>query len=706
MKNKYLWILLLIGVQLTLNGCANNNLTPPPTAINGQLDLTDWKFERDGSLELSGEWGFYWQALPSPTEITDPTHFIAVPGHWSGYRLDDELLPKYGYATYRLTIELADVQEPLALDIFTLETAYDLYINGQYLGSNGTVGKTEATTTPQWHPQLLTYDPPTKQLDIVVHIANFHHRRGGLGERIILGLESQIRQQRDHRIASALFLFGSILIMGIYHIGLFMIRQHDKAPLYFGLVCFAIAIRGIVVNDSYLIQRFPATSWTVLVKLAYLSIYIAVPFFVLYLRALYPQEFAKRFQQISVTIGIILSTIVVISPVYIFTETLIVYHIYLLTASFYSIYILIKATSRKREGAMIFLGGFFILFVVIVNDILNTYQLISTGFWDTFGLFIFIFAQAFMLSIRFSKAFQQVETLTQTLEARVLKRTQHLQALNKVMQDELALARDMQYSLLPPARPNWPTLDIISYTVPMREVGGDFYTHHALADDRFVIAVGDVSGKGVSAALLMATSLVQFDASINLNLTPAERMAYLDETIAVYAKPHRQNCAMCYVEIEVQHNQSKDMADKAAYNTALHSPPHLSVTEQPSNLHIVNAGGIPPYIKRLNGSVEFYEVGGFALGQQLGTLTGYEQQTLPIYPGDMIILISDGVIEANNPAGELLSFEALQVIIANGPNHQVEAMLNHIQQSLEAYMESAEPHDDMTIVVIQLQSLA
>jgi len=268
-----------------------------------------------------------------------------------------------------------------------------------------------------------------------------------------------------------------------------------------------------------------------------------------------------------------------------------------------------------------------------------------------------------------------------------------VQQANQRIQDELALARKIQYSLLPAPRPQWLDLEVVCYTQSAREIGGDFYTYHAFSDvqskiEKYALAVGDVSGKGVSAALLMAASVVQFDASLLQSLSPSQRLAYLDEALMPYTKPRHQNCAMCYVEIEVRSKEEL--------------PPYSLLLTPYFLLHIVNAGCIPPYIKRLTGEAEQPELGGFALGQGLGASTGYQQITLPLSKGELVILTSDGVVEANSSTGELLGFERLMQIVRQGPLDSAEAMLAHVKQAVLDFTGDAEQHDDMTIVVVRV----
>lgn len=264
---------------------------------------------------------------------------------------------------------------------------------------------------------------------------------------------------------------------------------------------------------------------------------------------------------------------------------------------------------------------------------------------------------------------------------------------NKRMQAELSLAHEIQQSLLPPTQPDWSDIEVVCFSNPAKEVGGDFYQYRSLGSlnmagqrsKRYAIAVGDVSGKGVSAALLMAVSLAQFDASLLQPLSPAELLAFLDETISPYTKSRQQNCAMCYVEVE----QIGDMCN--------------TFNPQSAILTVVNAGCIPPYIKRVDDSVEFNEeMSGFALGQELGMMTGYQEHSIELSPGDIVILTSDGVVEANNKAGEMLGFERLKQIVKDGPTISAMAMLIHLKQTVLAFTKGAKQHDDITIVVIRV----
>jgi PAS domain S-box-containing protein len=260
---------------------------------------------------------------------------------------------------------------------------------------------------------------------------------------------------------------------------------------------------------------------------------------------------------------------------------------------------------------------------------------------------------------------------------------QQLQALTDRLHEELALAHRIQQGLLPGEHPAWAGLSLVCHTSAAREVGGDFYTYHAFESrgrvNRYAVAVGDVSGKGMPAALLMAASLSALQSSINQAMRPSELLADLDLAIKPYTKTTRQNCALCYAEI---------------------SPPAPGQTRW--LLRVANAGCIAPLVRRAKGQVDWVDVGGLPLGVGIGAELGYTEAILQLEMGDMIILTSDGMIESVNAAGELFGFERLEQAVMSGPGDNAAGMLTHLCLRVATFVQDTEPHDDLTILVIKI----
>lgn len=267
------------------------------------------------------------------------------------------------------------------------------------------------------------------------------------------------------------------------------------------------------------------------------------------------------------------------------------------------------------------------------------------------------------------------------LEELVLNRTaelkqanQKLRGLNNKLQDDLLMARQIQQGLLPPARPDWCSPDVVCYSAPAQEVGGDFYAYHTFdpMKNNVVVAVGDVSGKGMPAALLMAVSLTAFQLSLAESETTTHLLPQLDKIIEPYTRTTRQNCALCCVELN-----------------------------QDGSLVVSNAGCVMPLHKRVDGSVSWLEAGGTPLGVGIDDANRYIKSTSRLNKGDLIILTSDGVIEANANSGEMFGFDRLERVVEQGPTDNAQAMLDHIHEHLNTFTDGHEPHDDITIVVLK-----
>jgi len=244
---------------------------------------------------------------------------------------------------------------------------------------------------------------------VIIQVSNFHHRKGGAWEPIHLGLAHDIRAVRQNALYFNFFIVGSILIMGIYHLVFFTLRKKEKCALYFGISCFLIATRSLLTGERYIIHLFPTFDWEVHTKIAYLTFYTGVPVFAEYFRTLFPKECSKHVIYIINFVGVLFSVTILLTTAKFYTHTAPLFQIFTILAAGYGFYVLFLALKHKRQGALVFLVGFVILFLTLVNDILYSNLLVKTGHMIQFGLFIFIFSQAFFLSLRFSKSFSTVE---------------------------------------------------------------------------------------------------------------------------------------------------------------------------------------------------------------------------------------------------------------------------------------------------------
>ncbi len=445
--NLRLTFVLLTLCLLGMVGCqvVQPNPNNAPQAESGVLRLSAWDFEQDGPIALRGEWEFYWEQLLTPQDFQQAsppqqTGYVTLPKSWTNHQLEGRTFPDEGYATYRLRVPIQSSQDALTLKMDIIRTAHRLFVNGQEIGSNGQVGNQAVTTTPRYAPYNASVMSPGDELEIILQVANFHRDAGGPWTDILLGRDDELIALRENGIAVNLFLFGSLLIMGLYHIGLFTIRRQDQSTLYFGLFSCLIALRMLVTGEMYFVRLFPMVNWATIVRIDILTVYIGLPIFAMFCHELYQQEFSKRILRLVQIISMGLAAIAVVTSPRIFTETISFFEIVVLFLAVYLIIVIIQAIRHQRDSARIFMAGFIILLLSVINDLLHENQLIQTGYFIPFGLFGFIFTQTLILSIRFSRAFTRVETLlleraslqdqleahNRTLETQVQHRTDDL----------------------------------------------------------------------------------------------------------------------------------------------------------------------------------------------------------------------------------------------------------------------------------------
>jgi PAS domain S-box-containing protein len=439
---------LIIAYLIFFSACLNDSPRRiAPKAVKGVLDLSDWDFKNDGPVDLSGEWEFYWQQHLVPQDFSAKTAgrekgFIEVPGYWKGYELDGKKLPGYGYVTYRLNIVLNKQHEPMALRTVEIANAHTIFVNGQRVGSLGQAGKNRETTVPQQYPQIFDFAPKTNQMEIILHVSNFHHRRGGIWEVIQLGKESDMRKAQEKRLSFDLFLIGSIILMAFYHLGLFILKKKDRSPLYFSIFCFLLALRTLTTGGRYLIMAFPDLSWELMIKFEYLSFYLAVPAFGMFMQSIF-QKFSERFLLPLEVLAIVFSGIVIFTPARFFSHTLNIYEIITLFTLIYGLYVIFASLNQKRIEASVFLLGFAILCLAMVNDMLHVENIIHTGFYTQFGFFFFILFQAFLLSYRHSAALTTVET--QQIELRDTLESLKAEIIDRVQAEEALIESEEKY---------------------------------------------------------------------------------------------------------------------------------------------------------------------------------------------------------------------------------------------------------------------
>ena len=424
MRKKLCCILtiLCIGLLSTLTSAA-------PLAQNGRIDLSSWNFKSEGPAALDGNWEFYWDRLYTPDRFQkkpqpEMNSTFYIPECWNeGYELNGETLDGKGMATFRLTVLGLPAGEQMAFQVPLMNTAYRLWANGRLISSNGRVGDSADISVPEFMPKTVVFGETSGQIELVLQISNFHHYNGGIWKSIRLGRVEGVFGEAQRQTAIDLFMIGAILIMALYHFGLFALRPNEVSPLFFGLFCLVVAFRIAIKGSAIFSDFFPGVSWELLLKLDYFTLFFGLPYYCAFINSLYPVEFSRRILNVIIVISVIYIAFTLLTPATIYPAYLSYYQIIMVLSSLYTLYALVRATINKREGARGVLAGCLIIIVTLVNDILYNQEIIHTGEFVGFGLLIMIFFQSYVLSAKFSKAFALVEQLSVHLDHLVKERT-------------------------------------------------------------------------------------------------------------------------------------------------------------------------------------------------------------------------------------------------------------------------------------------
>jgi sigma-B regulation protein RsbU (phosphoserine phosphatase) len=236
------------------------------------------------------------------------------------------------------------------------------------------------------------------------------------------------------------------------------------------------------------------------------------------------------------------------------------------------------------------------------------------------------------------------------------------------MDEQLAIAREIQQALLPQPNKDLTYVRARSQNFPCHEVGGDYFDYFNLDGERFGFALGDVAGKGMSAALL--TSLIQ-------GIFSAQTL--FDAPLPVMIS-----------------NVNRNLAQRGTGNRFVTF--FFGILDPDGNCSYVNAGHNPPVLLRPDGSIKELTTGGVVLGLFAGAQ--YEAETVKLRPDDHLVLFTDGVIEALNTAGEEFGLERLYALLRAHARSGASEILARLQEAVISFSAQAPQHDDITMMVL------
>ena len=705
-------------------------------AKDGWMDISNESWEEQELFEMEGDWEIYWDQLLTPSDLKNRKYeqmrYFYMPKDWSAHVENGKTISGHGCVTFRLRVILPHhTRRPLALYSREINSAYKIWCNDSLLHEEGTVCKDKNRYRASRTPVVMMYTPQSDTLQIILQVANYSHRTGGIYECIRIGYPEYILKYRSVKSFYDLFLFGSMFIMALYHFALFFMRRKDKYSLYFAVGTSLLSVRSLISGENLLLYLIPSFSWELSYKIEYICFYLYIPFFALLLHSLYPNIFRKELANFYMGIAILLSLLIITTPANIYSHTLTYYEVFALLSGLFFLGGLIKAAMQKDRDAYIFLIGGIVLFISMVNDILYWRGIVHTLLMLPVGLYIYILLQSVILAIRFTKTLTKNEKLggelgylNANLANIVNQRTEEV----KQQREELAIqaeylrsanieimsindemtrqksvieeknikitsgietARVIQSAFLPSdetIREMFPQ-HFIMYK-PRDIVSGDFYWCRNIeinSEEVFAFAVGDCTGHGVPGAFLSTFGISFLNEIFTQNTNAVIHASFVLEEMRRKMK-------------EILH-QSQEGFLKEGIDIAicLYNKKHhvIEYSGAYSPAYLITAKSDKPVLSELKPVKN--PIGIYPREQ------AFEDHLATVGKGDMLYLFSDGYhTQLGGPEGRKLMTKRFKEILLNNYHRPADIQKQKLEAALAEWQKTDHDQtDDITIVGIK-----
>lgn len=411
-------LLVLMMSWMLLMGCAE--VQPTATAAGGVLDLRDWDPEADGSVALSGEWELWWSALHEPgTMPGQPDHLVAVPGSWNDLPGPGGPLGAAGSGTYRLRVLLPETPTDLSLRMASVATAHRLYLNGQPRIGGGVVSTVPDEVVEDGTRWLHGVPGASGELEVLVQVSNADYRRGGLRRAPVLGRSDAMQIAFQQNLLVDVAVVVAMLAVGLYQLGLFLLRPGLRVHLPFGLMSVLLGLRATLSRNGQAADMFlPDLSWAAMIRLEYLLTWLVSASALWWIAWMFPAQRPRR------VIGVLLGGVGIgvaftaLAPVSVFTASTLPLEAATLLSAAVVIYTAARAAAVRRPGALLLLVSLGLWLLGILWDLLSSQNpdavSADIGTLTFVGLMI---AESVRVARNYARSFQTIENLTVDLQA-------------------------------------------------------------------------------------------------------------------------------------------------------------------------------------------------------------------------------------------------------------------------------------------------
>nr|WP_240762017.1 sensor histidine kinase [Paenibacillus thalictri] len=390
---------------------------PMPLAVEGTMDLSAWRFNEDGVIQLDGEWELYPYMLLSHRDLVSATAKgeltpvpVQVPGSWSK-RMDT-----IGIATYRLRVRTGDAEAVYGLKTASILVSNRLIVNGKVVGSSG---------NPSEKPDYKAYNKPYVSYftlqpgwnEILLQVANYEfHANSGIIEPLLLGKSDQMTELRDQATAHDWIALTAFLIMGLYFLGLYSQRRDDLSLAVFGINCICIALFTSVSGERVLFNVVGPLPFWLYYRIQMVSVVLIGLDFFLYVHTAFRYYCFKWLVRFGLIGGVAFALLNIGFAIQLsagpFRQ---MNSLYVTFSLLYATYVFILAALHKVAGSRYLAVAAMALNVLALSQNLNFYFGVPIYLLPPIEPFLVLLMLALLMSLRFSNAFRKIEELSRQL---------------------------------------------------------------------------------------------------------------------------------------------------------------------------------------------------------------------------------------------------------------------------------------------------
>jgi DNA-binding CsgD family transcriptional regulator len=359
------------------------------------LDLRNWDFVEAPIAPLAGEWDIYWGKLLEPIQSEgnaakwpEPAGPFVMPAIWNDWPSAGDGVGGLGYATFRVTVLLPPELQGGALRLRPASTAYRLWANGELIASSGEPTD-RSSTRPHYRVSSVRYQARDGELELVLQVANFHHRRGGMWQPIEIGSVASIESKHFLEGAYDLLLIGSFVGLLVHNLLAWRFSERrSRTSLYLALLFGVLSLRVAMMGQMMVTRVFPGFPWGVQLRIEYLTAYLALLSLSLVLFSIYPRIITKRVTLFAGAITALNTLSVVIMPTLVYSRLVRLYVYAMIAVLAAELTLLVFALIRGRGETWAGILAVTITLLITLGETIHYHGWILSRDFAPFGFLI------------------------------------------------------------------------------------------------------------------------------------------------------------------------------------------------------------------------------------------------------------------------------------------------------------------------------